>query len=47
MLYSDTTGTWLCTKRLYRGCYAWPQAGETGALRILAEELTLLLSVSV
>ncbi len=44
LLYSDTTGTWLCTKRLYRGCYAWPQGDPPGALQILTEELTLLLS---
>jgi len=44
LLYSDTTGTWLCVKRLYQGCYAWPKTDEAGALRVLAEELTLLLS---
>lgn len=46
LIYWDGSGLWLCTKRLERGCYRWPQsaADETGALRILAEELTLLLS---
>jgi transposase len=44
LLYSDTTGTWLCAKRLFQGCYAWPKTDEAAALRILAEELTLLLS---
>jgi len=44
LLYSDTTGTWLCAKRLFQGCYAWPKTDEAAARRILAEELTLLLS---
>lgn len=46
LLYFDGTGVWVCGKRLARGCFAWPQTAtnETGALRILAEELTLLLS---
>jgi hypothetical protein len=29
---------------LAQGCFAWPKTDEPGALRILAEELTLLLS---
>jgi transposase len=44
LFYSDTTGRWLCTKALFQGCYAWPKTDEPAALRILAEELTLLLS---
>lgn len=44
LLYGDTTGRWLCVKALYQGCYAWPQAEGAAARRILAEELTLLLS---
>lgn len=44
LLYGDTTGRWLCTKALFQGCYAWPSTEQEGALRILAEELTLLLS---
>jgi transposase len=44
LLYSDSTGRWLCTKALFRGCFAWPKASQAQALRILAEELTLLLS---
>lgn len=46
VLYWDGSGTWVCAKRLAKGCCSWPQTapGETGALRVLAEELTLLLS---
>lgn len=46
LLYWDGSGLWVCAKRLERGCFSWPKTGsqETGALRIVAEELTLLLS---
>jgi transposase len=44
LLYFDGSGTWVCAKRLGQGCFAWPKTDEPGALRILAEELTLLLS---
>ncbi len=44
LLYFDGSGTWVCAKRLGEGCFAWPKTDEPGALRILAEELTLLLS---
>ena len=44
LLYFDGTGIWVCAKRLGQGCYAWPRTNEPGALRILAEELALLLS---
>jgi transposase len=46
LLYWDGTGTWICAKRLAKGTFHWPKTGpeETGALRVLAEELTLLLS---
>jgi transposase len=46
LLYFDGTGVWVCAKRLGRGCFSWPKTAEneTGALRVLAEELTLLLS---
>ena len=46
LLYWDGSGLWVCAKRLERGRFSWPTtaADETGALRILAEELTLLLS---
>jgi transposase len=46
LLYWDGSGLWCCAKRLPRGCFSWPKttAEETGALRIVAAELTLLLS---
>ena len=46
LFYWDGTGTWICTKKLAKGSFHWPRTGpeETGALRVLAEELTLLLS---
>ena len=47
VLYWDGSGLWVCAKRLEKGRFAWPRpesSPETGALRILAEELTLLLS---
>jgi transposase len=48
VLYWDGSGIWVCAKRLERGCFSWPRStagdGSSGALRILAEELTLLLS---
>ena len=46
VLYWDGSGTWVCAKRLAKGCFCWPRTAEneTGALRVLAEELTLLLS---
>lgn len=45
--YEQRSFLWQCfagLKRLYQGCYAWPKTDEAGALRVLAEELTLLLS---
>jgi transposase len=45
LLYADGSGLWLCAKRLHgQGTFAWPRASEPGALQILAQELTLLLS---
>ena len=44
VLYCDGTGMWVCAKRLGRGTVAWPKPGAPGAVRILAEELTLLWS---
>ena len=47
LLYWDGSGTWLLTKRLAKGRFNWPGKEGTptdAALRILGEELTLLLS---
>lgn len=46
LLYWDGSGLWVCAKRIERGRVSWPAsaATESGALRILAEELTLLVS---
>jgi transposase len=45
LLYFDGSGVWVCAKRLMgQGCFAWPRTTEAGALRIVAEELTLLLT---
>lgn len=46
LLYWDGSGTWVCCKRLERGVFNWPKTQESqrGPMRILAEELTLLVS---
>ena len=46
LLYWDGSGLWCCAKRLAKGRFSWPHTPEeqSGALRIVAEELTLLLS---
>lgn len=46
LLYWDGSGLWVCAKRLGKGRFSWPPSAQTpnGALRVLAEELTLLLS---
>jgi transposase len=46
LLYWDGSGLWVCAKRLEQGCFSWPKTTEAdpGALRIAAEELTLLLT---
>lgn len=46
VLYWDGSGLWCCAKRLPQGRFSWPPTttAATGALRIVAAELTLLLS---
>lgn len=42
----DGSGLWVCAKRLEQGTFSWPRTAEaeSGALRILSEELVLLLN---
>jgi transposase len=46
VLYWDGTGTWVCAKKLPKGTFSWPATSkeQSGPLRIVAQELTLLLS---
>ena len=41
----DGTGLWVCSKRLEKGRFAWPENSDTQAsVRMRPEELTMLLS---
>jgi len=45
VFYWDGSGLWVCSKRLERGRYRWPDAaGRDGKVELSAAELTLLLS---
>jgi transposase len=45
LLVFDGSGLWVCAKRLERGRFTWPEAGDAHGKVILShEELTLLLS---
>jgi len=45
ILVWDGSGLWVCAKRLERGRFAWPQAGEEcKRIPMRGEELTMLLS---
>jgi transposase len=46
LLTYDGQGFWLCHKRLSQGRFPWwPSAGEGGAQRLAAHQLSVLLSV--
>jgi transposase len=44
MLYWDTTGLWILSKRLEQGTFSWPKGTEAtgGKLKLKAEALALL-----
>ena len=46
VLYWDGSGLWLCTKRLERGTFGWPQGMEADGVSssLSQEELALLVS---
>ena len=45
LLVFDGSGLWVCAKRLEKGRFSWPQAGDAQGKVVLShEELTLLLS---
>ena len=45
ILYADSSGLWLCSKRLYQGAFSWPAAAPDLGPKIIlsAETLALLL----
>ena len=44
LIVFDGSGLWVCAKRLEKGCFRWPQAGDTQGKVVLShEELALLL----
>ena len=44
ILCFDGTGLWLCTKRLEKGCYSWPELeGVAAGVTLRSEEISLLL----
>ena len=44
LLVFDGSGLWVCAKRLEKGCFRWPQAGDVHGKVVLShEELALLL----
>lgn len=44
ILYWDGSGFWVCSKRLAKGAFSWPEGtGSERKLNLCAEELSLLL----
>ena len=44
VLFWDTTGLWVCAKKLEKGCFHWPKAEEAQAKVVLShEEFAMLL----
>ncbi len=44
ILFWDTTGLWVCAKRLEKGCFHWPTQSDTqGKIVLSHEEFALLL----
>lgn len=43
ILFWDTSGLWVCAKRLEKGTFAWPESSEK-SIEMTTAELTLLLS---
>jgi transposase len=44
VIFWDGTGLWVCAKRLEKGCFRWPEAGDGQTkIQLSQEELTLLL----
>lgn len=45
LILFDGSGLWICAKRLEKGRFSWPQAGDAqGKVVLTHEELTMLLS---
>jgi transposase len=44
VLFWDTTGLWVCSKRLEKGRFSWPESGDAqGKVQLSHEEFAMLL----
>jgi transposase len=44
VLFWDTSGLWVCAKRLEKGCFHWPESGDAqGKVLLSQEEFAMLL----